>query len=1101
MSNRRRPSPNRQSEPLSKWLSLSWQRPERSYNPDVRDFLAGILDYPKERVITEDISGSGYADIKLLTPEKMAWVVGELKKDDAELTTATRRQNLWEQKRKYLEGLTRYMIFLTAHFLWIVLPTGEAVGGFEESLNLAEVSLDDLKQKIKFLSYEQAGHLQQWETFLEGDLPYIYLKLDEPEILAQLRKDLQSSFLELNEAGDRALQKLLEQYQQYRRREEEINRNLVDTGDTQRRALVRLRTKFDFHRHLFDDLFPRFEDQYGREVNERGKQAEVRIQEAFVADSVAVLIARVLFLRLVEDLGLSKKRRISNGGPKDWATFVEHLTGDARALVQLVAANVGRLYQEPFEPNIFDWVYQANGLLDEALQRLILRFNAYDFSGLSEEILGDIYQTFLPIAKRKRLGEFYTPTSIVDWLLEQTVFSHEAGKLLDPACGSGSFLVRYIHRRLEDARARGLVQDEVIQELQAHVWGFDLNPFAAFISHFQLMWAMVRFQPSTKPPDIHIYNLNSLLKEADLVPYLGEEFLAPGSQERDSEQWKYILGNPPYIRAERVKYGDEMKGLWQQVWGQNADTGLVFLYRALTESLEAGGFLGMVVSGGYANSEAAARVWKLLYPGRNAALRKLVWLEFAGKLWDANVIPMLLVIEKKTAKEDDEIELYVPSQWPSNEAPIKVKYKDFFNAKISPRVTNINNGNTWEGRWGDYLLPLLHPGDIPILKKLYPNNNGGNVVELKEAVAQQVSRNNRPFWFTYGIQAGRAEVTESSSGSSSIQVIKGISISMACAEKPLGWIDINSVREMKYGKLSLWGSELPRQFIAVAEIGLAPFACLVESNIDSPIAALNSVVIAIPKSDGVQATAVVAYLNSKLARFYWLIRLRSGVLEGSSRAHVYPRTLEALPWLKNLGPSIEKRLTENYNELARLAKIAKNNPDEWLLSEVEKRIQHKRYKLSERHLGLNFSNWSPDDVTAQELQRDGNLIRAGLFHFELVDGALAELVFKLLTLNTEDDTTISRATIQKLVVPQDYAALMPDYRKHLANFQQVESDFFAVLSEIDEAVYEMFGLTDREKNHIEQRLASFPLNKLQPRYPWQTVKPRPIKAYTEDRFL
>jgi hypothetical protein len=140
-------------------------------------------------------------------------------------------------------------------------------------------------------------------------------------------------------------------------------------------------------------------------------------------------------------------------------------------------------------------------------------------------------------------------------------------------------------------------------------------------------------------------------------------------------------------------------------------------------------------------------------------------------------------------------------------------------------------------------------------------------------------------------------------------------------------------------------------------------------------------------------------------------------------------------------------------------------------------------------------------VATEELQRDGNLIRAGLFHFELVDGALAELVFKLLTLNTEDDTTISRATIQKLVIPQDYATLMPEYRQHLANFQQVESDFFTVLAEIDEAVYEMFGLTDREKIHIEQRLASFPLNKLPPRYPWQTVKPRPIKAYTEDRFV
>ena len=168
MSSRRKSSQNRQANSLVKWLSLDWERPERSYNPDVRDFLADLLGYPKERVITEDVSGTGYADIKLLTPEKLAWVVGDLKKDDAELTSSSRRQNLWQQKRKYVEGLTRYVLFLTAHYLWIILPTGESVEGFEEPLNLSEISLEELKQKLSFLTYEQAGHQQQWATFQIG---------------------------------------------------------------------------------------------------------------------------------------------------------------------------------------------------------------------------------------------------------------------------------------------------------------------------------------------------------------------------------------------------------------------------------------------------------------------------------------------------------------------------------------------------------------------------------------------------------------------------------------------------------------------------------------------------------------------------------------------------------------------------------------------------------------------------------------------------------------------------------------------------------------------------------------------------------------------
>src|SRR6185437_14298290 len=123
-------------------------------------------------------------------------------------------------------------------------------------------------------------------------------------------------------------------------------------------------------------------------------------------------------------------------------------------------------------------------------------------------------------------------------------------------------------------------------------------------------------------------------RDTDIVQFICEEHLSPGAKARDTRKWRYVLGNPPYIRAERVQYGALMREFWSQVWGQNADTGLVFLYRALTEWLEPGGFLGMVVSGGYANSEPAAKVWQLLHPGQKAALRKVVWLEFAKRMWD-----------------------------------------------------------------------------------------------------------------------------------------------------------------------------------------------------------------------------------------------------------------------------------------------------------------------------------------------------------------------------------------------------------------------------------------------------------------------------------
>lgn len=1078
---------------MQEWLSLQWDKPERSYNPNLRDFLSELLGYPVKNVITEDRAlGGGYPDLQLQGPDGAVWVVGDLKLEDAKLTSRASRRVLWEEKKKYVSGLVRYALFLTPHFLWITEANGNPVEGFAEPLDLRSTRFDTLQKRLEFVSYALASHEQQWKQFVAGQFPYSYLDLmlGGEDAVGRLRRDLQEGFKELSEAADVAIANLRKEHAKYRRKLKVIEEQLQGQGEAQRRAKVRLELEYQFVRRLFDENFPQFQEQYGREVEAKGTGEEERVLEAFVADSVAALAARVLLLRLLEDLGLTGKRRLTNGGPKRWSEFVEFLTGSATALVRVASEDLSRLYQEFFAEGVFDWIQRTNGELDQALQRLILRLNAYDFRGLSEEILGDIYQQFLPPAKRKRLGEFYTPPGMVDWLLEQSVFKTDDGDVLDPSCGSGSFLVRLLHHLLEDAEKRGLEREPVRQEIQRRLWGFDLNPFASFISLFQLMWGLLRFLPKGDPPNIHVYNLNSRLSDSDIAKHIGEESLVPGSKERDGKKWRYIVGNPPYIRAERVKYGQEMQKHLKAIWGQNADTGLAFLYRALTEWLEDGGTLAMVVSGGYASSEAAAKVWKLLHPGGKAALRKLVWLEFAGKQWDANVIPMLLVIEKIAAKDDDEIELLVPQSWPDKIETSKVKYSDFFDPKVNPKVTP--NGLMM----GEYLLPMLRGEDVPVIRKLAPGNGIGT---LKDSVLERRNLQNQLSWWTYGIQRGGAVTTEAPLGKRPVRLFGGSDISVGWVGEGEGWVDLEAVKERPYGKLSLWtSSSPPKKFLAVAEIALMPFAALIEG--DS--AANNSVPIAAPHAR-IAPESVAAYINSSLLRYYWAVKERSGVLEGSSRAHIYPRTLEALPWPKNLSPELEKSLADGYKRLAELAKVAKNNPNEWLLSELERQVADaaNRVVLKSRELGLQFGDWQTDP-TPDDLELDGTRIIGGLFaSFELGDPDLAELVYNILKLTAGDEPPpISKGIIQSLVVPKEYAKLIAEFRQRHAAFQAVERDFMKVLGEIDEAVYEAFGLSAEERAYVEGRLASFPLNRLKPRYPWQTVKLRPVKAYLEDRF-
>ena len=339
------------------------------------------------------------------------------------------------------------------------------------------------------------------------------------------------------------------------------------------------------------------------------------------------------------------------------------------------------------------------------------------------------------------------------------------------------------------------------------------------------------------------------------------------------------------------------------------------------------------------------------------------------------------------------------------------------------------------------------------------------------------------------ITARSVEVTESPTGTRPIQVIGGRSLAVAWSGSPAGWVDLDAVAKRPNGKLSLWRTERNSEIsiIQVAEIALAPFA-----SVDGENAALNTIVVGEAESL-TTATAIAAYINSKLARFYWAIKLRSGVIQGYY-AHIYPRALDNLPWPKSLD---EQPLADAYDQLSELAKRAKDNPAEWLLTETKRRIETGNLRLTEPALGLRFLEGGAETPT-EELRLEGNRIEP---FAEFADEALAEYVFLILTKTAEDDKPIKVADVQKLLIPKDYETLLKEFHQRMKDFQLVEQNFMQALEALDTAVFDAFGITPEERDIVNERLSRFPLNRLQPRYPWQTVRPRPIKSYMEDRFV
>jgi hypothetical protein len=316
-----------------------------------------------------------------------------------------------------------------------------------------------------------------------------------------------------------------------------------------------------------------------------------------------------------------------------------------------------------------------------------------------------------------------------------------------------------------------------------------------------------------------------------------------------------------------------------------------------------------------------------------------------------------------------------------------------------------------------------------------------------------------------------------------------------------GYVDLTAVARRPYGKLSLWGNEKwPDRYIAVNNIGLSPTASLIQA-VDTEKgsftpAALDTLIVGVPK-EGL-GEAVAAYLNSSLARWYWAVRLRSGVIQGYY-AHIYPRTLEALPWPREPREDLLGKLSALYGDLEAQARESRDNPSEWFLREVEDRIDRREaLPLSAPLFGLDFRKWQ-DQVPRTDLRVEGAVLKGSLHaELDLKDPDLARFVHLLLGLLEEE--TVSSEALQKLLVPRDYRDLLREYEDREQAFSGVRERFMATLEAVDEVVFDLFGLTPGERAHVKARLASFPLNRLRPRYPWEVGEPRPLRAYTEDRF-
>jgi SAM-dependent methyltransferase len=175
------------------------------------------------------------------------------------------------------------------------------------------------------------------------------------------------------------------------------------------------------------------------------------------------------------------------------------------------------------EGDLFAWYLPAwSDEIEVLIRKMTARLDQYNPGTLAEEpaesrdMLKKLYQQLFPKSVRHDLGEYYTPDWLADHVLNELGYVGDPDKrILDPACGSGTFLVMAIARirAWYEANREKCRYDEgeLCKKILANVIGFDLNPLAVMAARTNYLIAIRDLVSHVDKVEIPVYLCDSIL--------------------------------------------------------------------------------------------------------------------------------------------------------------------------------------------------------------------------------------------------------------------------------------------------------------------------------------------------------------------------------------------------------------------------------------------------------------------------------------------------------------------------------------------------------------------------------------------------------------
>lgn len=141
--------------------------------------------------------------------------------------------------------------------------------------------------------------------------------------------------------------------------------------------------------------------------------------------------------------------------------------------------------------DFFDWVLEVPGG-EGYVASLARRLSRFDWSAVEHDVLKVLYESVISAQTRKALGEYYTPDWLANRVVSQTVTDPLNQRVLDPSCGSGTFLFYAVRRFLAAADASGVSLADAMAQVSSQVIGIDLHPVAVALARVTYLLALGR---------------------------------------------------------------------------------------------------------------------------------------------------------------------------------------------------------------------------------------------------------------------------------------------------------------------------------------------------------------------------------------------------------------------------------------------------------------------------------------------------------------------------------------------------------------------------------------------------------------------------------